>query len=162
TRPRAGRRGAAAGPRREEAAPGARGPRAGSRRAGLVPARHQEADSLQEGRDLPHRRAVAALDAGRHPGLDAPAEDPPQAGALVGRLFFNVAGIGLDARVAHRFAVNGLVRRGFTRYIEMTLRELFSYVPDEHTIATDTQVSRVRALMIAIANGRQYGNGAVI
>ena len=34
------------------------------------------------------------------------------AGELDGRLFFNIAGIGLDARVAHRFAADGLVRRG--------------------------------------------------
>ncbi len=34
-------------------------------------------------------------------------------GELDGRLFFNVAGIGLDARVAHAFSESGLVRRGF-------------------------------------------------
>lgn len=84
------------------------------------------------------------------------------AGELDGRLFFNVAGIGLDARVAHRFAVNGLVHRGFRRYVTMTARELFTYEPDYHTIVTDGRTQRVRALLIAIANARQYGNGALI
>jgi YegS/Rv2252/BmrU family lipid kinase len=84
------------------------------------------------------------------------------AGELDGRLFFNVAGVGLDARVAHEFAVGGLVRRGFARYLEITARELFTYDPDEHTIVTDGDALRARALIIAIANARQYGHGAII
>lgn len=84
------------------------------------------------------------------------------AGELDGHLFFNVAGIGLDARVAHRFAASGLVKRGFARYIEITLQELFAYQPDEHTITMDGQSVRERTMLIAIANARQYGNGALI
>ena len=84
------------------------------------------------------------------------------AGEFDGRLFFNIAGIGLDARVAHRFSEDGLVRRGFRRYLEITASELWSFHPDEHTIVTDGATVRRRALLIAIANARQYGNGATI
>jgi YegS/Rv2252/BmrU family lipid kinase len=84
------------------------------------------------------------------------------AGELDGRLFFNIAGIGLDARVAHRFAAEGLLNRGFRRYLMITAQELFSYNPDDHTVVTDGDAVRVRALLIAIANSRQYGNGALI
>ena len=84
------------------------------------------------------------------------------AGELDGRLFFNIAGIGLDARVAHRFAAGGLVRRGFLRYLEITTQELFTYDPDEHSVAVDGDVQRTRALVVAICNSRQYGNGAII
>ncbi len=84
------------------------------------------------------------------------------AGELDGRLFFNVAGIGLDACVAHRFAADGLVHRGFRRYATITVRELFTYKPDYHTIVTDGRTVRARTLLIAIANARQYGNGALI
>jgi diacylglycerol kinase family enzyme len=84
------------------------------------------------------------------------------AGELDGRLFFNVAGIGLDARVAHRFAADGLVHRGFRRYATITVRELFTYKPDYHTIVTDGRTLHARTLLIAIANARQYGNGALI
>jgi diacylglycerol kinase (ATP) len=84
------------------------------------------------------------------------------AGELDGRLFFNIAGIGLDARVAHRFAAGGLVRRGFWRYLEIALVEVFTFRPDEHTVVVDGAPARVRALLIALANGRQYGNGATI
>ncbi len=84
------------------------------------------------------------------------------AGELDGRLFFNVAGIGLDARVAHRFAAEGRHNRGFRKYLSVTARELFSYTPDDHTVVADGESVRVRALFIAIANSRQYGNGALI
>lgn len=84
------------------------------------------------------------------------------AGELDGRLFFNVAGIGLDARVAHRFAAGGLRRRGFGRYLTITARELFTDKADYHTVVTDGTARQVRAMLIVIANARQYGNGAVI
>jgi diacylglycerol kinase (ATP) len=106
---------------------------------------------------IPFEPAAAfeiALAAGRDRLIDA--------GELDGRLFFNLAGIGLDAHVAHRFAAGGLVRRGFWRYLEITALELFTYDPDEHTIVVDGAPARARALLIAIANGRQYGNGAII
>ena len=84
------------------------------------------------------------------------------AGELDGRLFFNIAGLGLDARVAHKFAASGLVRRGFVRYLEIATRELFTFEPHEHTIVADAVRVRSRAMIVAIANGRQYGNGALI
>ena len=84
------------------------------------------------------------------------------AGELDGRLFFNVAGIGLDACVARGFAAGGQAKRGLSRYVTVTARELFTYRADDHTVVTDGATRRVRPLLIAIANGRQYGNGAMI
>jgi YegS/Rv2252/BmrU family lipid kinase len=84
------------------------------------------------------------------------------AGEIEGRLFFNVAGVGLDAQVAHEFAVTGLERRGFGRYIEIASRKLFSFRAGEYEIVADGVTWRTKALVVALANGRQYGNGAVI
>jgi diacylglycerol kinase (ATP) len=84
------------------------------------------------------------------------------AGELDGRLFFNVAGIGFDARIAARFAEGGLKRRGFARYAEMTLRELFSARPEEVAIILNGALHQRTVLLVAIANARQYGNGACI
>ena len=84
------------------------------------------------------------------------------AGEIEGRLFFNVAGVGLDAQVAHEFAVTGLQRRGFGRYIEIASRQLFSFRADEYEIVADGVTWHTRALVVALANGRQYGNGAII
>jgi YegS/Rv2252/BmrU family lipid kinase len=84
------------------------------------------------------------------------------AGELDGHLFFNIAGIGLDARVAHRFAKGGLERRGFVRYLELAAREVASFTPREYALTADGRDLNVRPLLIAIANARQYGNGALI
>jgi diacylglycerol kinase (ATP) len=84
------------------------------------------------------------------------------AGEIGERLFFNIAGVGLDARVAHRFAVDGLEKRGFSRYLAITMRELASYQPDRLAITTGMSTVQTSSLLVAIANGRQYGNGAVI
>ena len=84
------------------------------------------------------------------------------AGQIDERLFFNVAGVGLDARVAHRFAVGGLKKRGFSRYVAITMRELAHYQPDRLAISTGASTVETSSLLVAIANGREYGNGAVI
>lgn len=84
------------------------------------------------------------------------------AGEIEGRLFFNLAGVGLDARVAHQFAATGLARRGFRRYLEIAAGEIFTRSHHEYSITADEAAERARVLIVAIANGRQYGNGALI
>jgi diacylglycerol kinase family enzyme len=44
----------------------------------------------------------------------------------------------------------------------ITLRELASYQPDNLTITTGASTMKTSSLLVAVANGRQYGNGAVI
>ena len=92
------------------------------------------------------------------------------AGELDGSLFFNVAGIGLDARIAARMASPG-ARRGLLGYIQATLGELGGYEPVCYTIRDAKDVTGHShmpdlvdqpALFIALANSRQYGNGAQI
>jgi len=86
------------------------------------------------------------------------------AGALNGSLFFNVAGIGLDANIARRMAAPG-ARRGLLGYLLATFSELPSYIARDYTIAiaaSDSPPITTAALIIALANSRQYGNGAQI
>jgi len=84
------------------------------------------------------------------------------AGELDGHLFFNIAGFGVDARVAHRFATGGLVRRGVARYLELAAQEIFADEPVELCITTSGSTRRILPLVVAIANSRQYGSGAII
>jgi len=77
-------------------------------------------------------------------------------GEIAGRLFFNVAGIGLDARVATR-ALTVRVRRGFTTYMLAMWRELLRRAPIEYDILADGRALHGHALVIALANSRQYG-----
>ena len=92
------------------------------------------------------------------------------AGDLHGSPFFNVAGIGLDARIAGRLATEGH-RRGLMGYVLATVAEMRSYDPCAYSIrnvcdadgrALTGDIVDRRALFIALANSRQYGNRAQI
>ena len=84
------------------------------------------------------------------------------AGELGGHLFFNVAGVGLDAEVAHRFAASGHARRGMSMYVVQSLAALLKRNPIPLTLSVNGTARQVRPLLIAFANARQYGNGALI
>ena len=86
------------------------------------------------------------------------------AGELNGSLFFNVAGIGLDANIARRMAAPG-ARRGLLGYVFATVSELPTYVARDYTIthpSGEQPPITTAAMFIALANSRQYGNGAQI
>ena len=92
------------------------------------------------------------------------------AGDLHGALFFNVAGIGLDARIAGRLATEGH-RRGLMGYVLATVAELRAYEVCAYSISNvfDADGRPVAgdivdrpAMFIALANSRQYGSGAQI
>src|SRR5262249_12514262 len=110
----------------------------------VVPSGSGNGLARELGVPLDARQAFVAALSGRNRCIDA--------GELDGRLFFNVAGVGLDAQVARRFADLGRERRGFIRYAQLTLHEVFAYKPAEYTITTDGGTHRERVLMIAIAN----------
>ena len=84
------------------------------------------------------------------------------AGEMAGRLFFNVAGIGLDAHIAALFNTQAPHRRGFWRYVLLGLRELTTYRPAAYLLDWDGEQLEVEAIMVVVANLRQYGNGAYI
>lgn len=95
----------------------------------------------------------AALDValyGRDRAIDA--------GELEGRLFFNIAGIGFDAVVAQQFNLQALGRRGMGPYVRIGLRETFRYRAARYRIVLDGEELVTNALLIAFANGREYGN----
>jgi YegS/Rv2252/BmrU family lipid kinase len=81
-------------------------------------------------------------------------------GEVAGRLFVNTAGFGFDACVAARFA--DARWRGLAGYGWLTLATLCRYEPREYTIDTGATRRTIRALLIGVANSRQYGNGAII
>jgi len=84
------------------------------------------------------------------------------AGTIDGRAFFNIAGIGFDARIARLFNNRTGARRGGIPYILIGVREGCRYRAREYTVELDGERSRVRALLIAFANGQEYGLGARI
>ncbi len=76
------------------------------------------------------------------------------------RPFFNVAGVGYDARIAHEFAQ--MESRGFSAYIYSVVQQWFKYKPKKYKIKTDQDTFKRRALLITVANGSQFGNNAWI
>ena len=84
------------------------------------------------------------------------------AGTIAGRAFFNIAGVGFDARIARLFNERGVGRRGGWPYVVIGVREGCRYGGAEYTIELDGDRRTLRALLIAVANGREYGNGARI
>jgi diacylglycerol kinase (ATP) len=84
-------------------------------------------------------------------------------GELNGRLFVNVAGVGFDAHVAECFAALERSRRGFLRYAAVVVRELGRYQAGAYAVTLDGEAQHPRsAFLVSFANGRQWGNGAVI
>jgi YegS/Rv2252/BmrU family lipid kinase len=79
-------------------------------------------------------------------------------GELGGRLFVNVAGIGFDAHVAHRFNAPDNRLRGLAGYALLTAQGLMSYAPQRYEITTGGRIRSVRALLVAVANGIEFGN----
>lgn len=82
------------------------------------------------------------------------------AGQFNDRYFINMAGIGLDARVALAFDRHH--KRGILPYYYLTLRELFCYQAPPIAMKINGGEQNVAPLLIAIGNGQQYGNGAKI
>lgn len=84
------------------------------------------------------------------------------AGTMAGRPFFNIAGVGFDAHIARLFNERAPGSRGGWPYVTIGVREGCRYTASDYTISFDGHARRVRALLIAFANGREYGMGARI
>lgn len=81
-------------------------------------------------------------------------------GELAGRPFVNLAGVGLPVSVAELFG--RLAGRGLVGYVRAIARQLVRYQSRRYTLATDERTVERPALLVEVANGRQYGFGAAI
>jgi YegS/Rv2252/BmrU family lipid kinase len=84
------------------------------------------------------------------------------AGLLNGRPFFNIAGVGFDARIAKLFNERARGSRGGWPYVVIGVREGCRYRAVDYDLQLDGDRRHVRALLIAFANGKEYGIGARI
>jgi YegS/Rv2252/BmrU family lipid kinase len=83
-------------------------------------------------------------------------------GEVNGRLFFNVASIGMSVEIARRLTPEIKRRWGRLGYGIAALRALAAARPFHATVAGREGAARVRTLQIAVGNGRHYGGGAVV
>ncbi|NQX32848.1 diacylglycerol kinase family lipid kinase [Pedobacter boryungensis] len=82
------------------------------------------------------------------------------AAKLNDKYFFNMAGMGFDAHISSVFAGNK--SRGLKGYIEMGLKEMINYKPQNYQIEIDGKSYTRDAFVISIANSSQYGNNVYI
>lgn len=82
------------------------------------------------------------------------------AGQIENRHFFVVTGIGFDALIGKLFDDRSL--RGPLPYFYIGVREFFYYRPETFTLKFDDKKITVRALLVTIANTKQWGNGVFI
>jgi diacylglycerol kinase (ATP) len=83
-------------------------------------------------------------------------------GTVNGSPFFNVAGVGFDAHVAHLFNKRAQGRRGRLPYVVIGVREGCRYVAKTYAVTLDGSRIESKALLIVFANGREFGSGAQI
>ena len=121
---------------------------------GVVPAGSGNGLAAALGVPREPQAALAVAFGGRERVIDA--------GIMAGRPFFNIAGIGFDARVARLFNARAAGTRGGWPYVVIGVREGCRYCAVDYDVELDGGRSRVRALLIAFANGREYGMGARI
>ena len=121
---------------------------------GLIPAGSGNGLAAALGTPRESSAALAAAFDGATRTIDA--------GLMANHPFFNIAGIGFDARIARLFNERGAGRRGGWPYVVIGLREGCRYGGVEYSIDLDGDRRRVRALLVAFANGREYGMGARI
>lgn len=119
---------------------------------GIIP--NGSGNGLARGLGIPIsiRRAAKIVTTGQTRSIDV--------GQISGRYFFVIAGLGLDAKIGKRFDESKM--RGPAPYYIAGFREFFRYHEPEYKIKFDGQTIKTRALVVAVANTKQYGNNAII
>jgi diacylglycerol kinase (ATP) len=77
-----------------------------------------------------------------------------------GQYFFNIAGLGFDAHIAKLF--ENSETRGLKGYKKIISKEYSKFHTSNYEIFTPDENLAVNAFMICLANGKQWGNGAII
>jgi len=98
-------------------------------------------------------RALDTLILGRDQRIDA--------GDINGRLFFNVAGMGLDGLISKNFNLQSRAR-GILPYVYYALRGFLEMPQYRVQVSWETGEFEEEILLLALANFRQYGAKAVI
>ncbi len=81
-------------------------------------------------------------------------------GKVKDHYFFTTAGFGFDAVLGKRFDESKT--RGPAPYYVAGFKEYFAYEQPEFEVEINGEIRKSRALLVAVANVRQYGNNAII
>lgn len=81
-------------------------------------------------------------------------------GIINGKFFACTAGVGFDAFLAEKFL--HLKNRGLSGYMRLFFKEYLKYKPKNYTIFTDQKKTEEKALLVTVANQKQWGNNFFI
>lgn len=81
-------------------------------------------------------------------------------GKIQSRYFFATSSVGLGAIMTKRLSTWS--RRGLLSHFYVGFQEFFKYSPEKVTLRFDHRQITVKALLVAVANTIQFGNGAII
>lgn len=118
----------------------------------VIPAGSGNGFARTLGIPLDHRAALRLLLAPEIRAMDA--------GTINSRYFFNMAGIGLDAAISKRFEQYS--RRGLGIYFLAGIKTYFAFAAAPVTIHHAGETAALEPMVLSIANGPQYGSGAII
>lgn len=135
----------------------ARGLLGSSAALGVVPCGSGNGLARGLGIPLSMRKAVAGLKNHRTSKIDV--------GMITNgshrRFFFGFSGIGFDAYVGSQFNKRK-GRRGLLPYVLLSLRGYWKFKPVPLRVTLDDRLVESRPFVLAVANTREYGNGAII
>lgn len=118
---------------------------------GVIPTGSGNGFARELGMSLSFKKAVCQL---RRVGVS-----PCDVGRANGKLFLNVAGVGLEAEIAWQFMQHGKNgARGKWPYFKLGAQTVFSYRPFPFEMQVDGKKCFLCPLTLTFANGRQYGS----
>jgi YegS/Rv2252/BmrU family lipid kinase len=120
---------------------------------GILPGGSGNGLARNLGLHLSWLRALDTLIGGQDVSIDA--------GDINGRLFFNVAGMGLDGLISKKFNLESRAR-GILPYVYFALRGYLEMPQFRVRVATGSGEFEEDILILALANFREYGARAVI
>jgi YegS/Rv2252/BmrU family lipid kinase len=83
-------------------------------------------------------------------------------GKVNDRYFINIAGVGLDAQVSEAVSKSPLRAKGLLQYTVALAKVLINSHPKEFNLSLDGKTRRVKAWLISVGNGKQFGGGMKI
>lgn len=81
-------------------------------------------------------------------------------GTINNVFFANVAGLGFDALISHKFAKGS--KRGFVSYLKLILKEYFNHKPENYKLNIDGKEFIYDGFLLTLANSTQFGNDGYI
>lgn len=119
---------------------------------GIIPLGSGNGLAREMGVPLMIRRAARLITKGKIRSIDV--------GIAQDRYFFVTAGLGFDAVVGKRFEDTKV--RGPAPYYYYSVQEFFRYHAPKYEIKFDGRIIKKDALIVVVANIKQYGNNAII